>query len=194
MKRKLGSIIGLFLFCLVMMPHFSFAQEEMMDGEQMVMESPTPTVSITPTPDYPLPYPGLLPDSPLYFLKATRDRVIGFMISDSLKKADFNMLQADKRIGAAVILFDTKDRENQELAVSTVSKAMNYFEEALQKAREAKKQGESISEIKGRMKRADEMYVYLLQKAQKKSSSDIAQAINVELARLNQFSKQIKGL
>ena len=54
----------------------------------------------TPTPNYLLPYPGMLPDNPLYMLKAMRDRVINFLIADSQKKAEFYLLQSDKRLNA----------------------------------------------------------------------------------------------
>ena len=50
---------------------------------------------------YELPYPGILPDNPLYFLKAIRDNVLGFFITDPLKKADYSLLMADKRLQSA---------------------------------------------------------------------------------------------
>lgn len=66
--------------------------------------------SLTPTPtpkvDYLLPYPGILPDHPLYFLKAFRDRILEALIVDPLRKAEFYLLQADKRVGMAMFAAD----------------------------------------------------------------------------------------
>src|SRR5438552_3561844 len=54
--------------------------------------------------DYQLAYPGLLPDHPLYFLKAARDKVYAFFISSPVKKAEFDLLQADKRVESSYLL------------------------------------------------------------------------------------------
>lgn len=104
-----------------------------------------PTITLTPAPvntssSYQLPYPGILPDSPLYVVKVLRDKIIGFLISDPLTRADFDLLQADKRLSASVYV-QKFSPQKQEIIVSTVSKAENYFEEALGQIDLAKKQG-----------------------------------------------------
>jgi hypothetical protein len=48
--------------------------------------------------EYYLPYPGLLPDNPLYYLKAIRENIQKFFISDPLRKAQFDLLQANKTL------------------------------------------------------------------------------------------------
>jgi len=73
---------------------------------------------------YPLPYPGILPNNPLYPLKALRDRVLEFLIRDPLKKADFYLLMSDKRLNMGIFL---TDRKQPSLAESTVSKGEKYF-------------------------------------------------------------------
>lgn len=100
--------------------------------------------------DYALPYPGMLPDSPLYNLKVLRDKIISFLISEPLKKAEFNLLQADKRLQAGVFLIN-KDKTKTALAISTISKGQNYFEEAVQKLKEAKNQGKDIGSLLDRL-------------------------------------------
>lgn len=94
--------------------------------------------------EYELPYPGILPDNPLYFLKAVRDNVLGFLISDPLRKADYNLLMADKRLAASKALLDEK---KYDLAVTTLSKSGNYFDQAISKAAEAKARGENADPI-----------------------------------------------
>lgn len=114
-------------------------------------DSAVSSSSITPTPEplYSLPYPGLLPDSPLYFLKVSRDRVISFLISDSLRKAEFDILQADKRLSGGVKLVEKK---NYVLAESTFSKGLNYFESSIGNIQQAKKEGRDIKPLWQRMK------------------------------------------
>ncbi len=68
--------------------------------------SPAPTVTPVPI-EYVLPYPGLLPTHPLYFIKSLRDSVIEFLITDAVSKADFYILQADKKLNMGVVLHGT---------------------------------------------------------------------------------------
>lgn len=94
--------------------------------------------------NYELPYPGLLPDNPLYFLRVIRDKIVGFLIADPLKKAEFNLLQADKRLNAGIYLFN---KGKVSISISTISKAENYFEESLGKAKKARQEGMEIQEM-----------------------------------------------
>lgn len=105
--------------------------------------------------EYELPYPGILPDNPLYFLKAVRDNVLGFLISDSLRKADFQLLQADKRLAASKALLDKK---KYDLAITTLSKSGNYFDQAISKAAEAKGQGENADSLIARLLEASKKH------------------------------------
>lgn len=74
--------------------------------------------------DYALPYPGILPDHLLYPLKVFRDRILEFLIRDQLRKIDFYLLMADKRLNMGVFL---TDKNKPELAETTVSKGEKYF-------------------------------------------------------------------
>lgn len=74
--------------------------------------------------DYDLPYPGILPDHPLYPLKVFRDRILEFLIRDQLRKIDFYLLMADKRLNMGIFL---TDKNKPELAETTVSKGEKYF-------------------------------------------------------------------
>ena len=80
--------------------------------------------------DYYLPYPGILPDSPFYWVKMARDRVQLWLTPSPLKKAEKLLLYADKRLGAGYSLVDGgKER----LGVSTLTKAEKYLERAGEK-------------------------------------------------------------
>ena len=53
---------------------------------------------------YVLPYPGLLPNHPLYFIKKFRDQIIEMLIVDPQRKSEFYLLQSDKYLSASVLL------------------------------------------------------------------------------------------
>src|SRR3990167_744470 len=46
---------------------------------------------------YDLPYPGILPDHPLYVFKTTRDKILEFFTRGNIKKAELYLLFSDKR-------------------------------------------------------------------------------------------------
>lgn len=109
------------------------------------MSSESAGLNPTPTVEYTLPYPGILPDNPIYPIKALRDRMVSLLIGDPLKKSLFNLLQADKRLQSAVYLLYTPDEKHIQLAESTISKGQNYFEEAVSQIEVARKRGKPIS-------------------------------------------------
>ena len=53
---------------------------------------------------YDLPYAGMLPDNPLFFIKNVRDKILEFATRDQIKKASLYLLFADKRIRMAIEL------------------------------------------------------------------------------------------
>lgn len=61
---------------------------------------------------YNLPYPGLLPDHPLYVFKKTRDNILVFATRDTMKKAQLYLLLSDKHIAMAVEL-ENKGKDQQ---------------------------------------------------------------------------------
>ena len=95
--------------------------------------------------EYTLPYPGLLPDNPLYFLRAIRDTVQSMLVSDPLKKAEYYLLQADKGISASSVLFQKK--ETTELAAATTNDALMYYDKSLEAVIAAKKLGQDTHGI-----------------------------------------------
>lgn len=191
MKRKLYSIALCLFLILVAKP--SFAQEGEMTGE-IVIASPSPIITITPTPNYVMVYPGILPDNPLYGIKTLRDKVVSFMIGDPLKKAEFDLLQADKRIGAALLLIETGERDQQELALSTISKGQNYYEDAIHKLAEAKSQGSGSTDMVTLMKRAVEQHIYKMQQSKKKLPKDLQPTMEQLIQRSLRFQSQVKTM
>lgn len=150
------------------------------------------------TVDYQLPYPGLLPDSPLYFLKVIRDKIINFLISDSLKKAEFDLLESDKRFNAAFYLlgkttFSSVDKK-KDLVVSTISKGENYFEEAIVKTREAKKQGSNTEDILKKLFLSNKKHQEILKETEKKLPQQERRSLVFLQKRIVGFEKEVNLL
>lgn len=95
--------------------------------------------SSTPTPkpenvsgqinvEYKLVYPGLvMPDNPLWYIKALRDKIQYLLTFNSEKKSELNLLYADKRLQYAKTLFD---KEKYDLGYETLTKAEKYLDRA----------------------------------------------------------------
>ncbi len=82
--------------------------------------------------EYPLPNPGILPDSPVYFLKVARDQTILWFIKDPLQKAFYLLFLSDKRLAAGGI---------------SVVKAEDYFKQAVDQGVIAKKSGKDTTDL-----------------------------------------------
>jgi hypothetical protein len=91
---------------------------------------------------YQLPYPGLLPDHPLYGIKTIRDWIVAFFNRDPLKKADIYLLTSDKKAAMALALMK---KGKYQLAITTLSKGEKYFLKIPQLIKAAEKQGVSPS-------------------------------------------------
>ncbi|GEM_PF-1294362 len=141
---------------------------------------------------YELAYPGMLPDNPLYFLKTMRDAVVRFLISDSLKKAEFNLLTSDKRIYAAQLL---ADNDKSELALETLLKSNNYMHEAVVSLSKAKEEDKNInpilSNLKTSVKKHREVVSRQIAPNMPENMSDM---INRELDRLEDIEKSADNL
>lgn len=93
---------------------------------------------------YYLPYPGMLPDSPLYKVKAARDRVMLWLTANEEKKAKRELLYADKRIGAAAALLEGG---KPDLAITTATKAEKYLESAINRVKRLSRAGRDVKSI-----------------------------------------------
>ncbi len=121
--------------------------------------------------EYKLPYPGLLPDNPLCFLKNVRDNLSGFFISKPIDKANFALLQSDKFVSASYLLV-TQEQPKVDLAQSIFSQSQDYFEEAIAQTIAAKKQGTDILEMTNKLKEANQKHVQILQTIEHQVSAD----------------------
>ena len=108
--------------------------------------SPSPSPSKTEKEinvDYKFPYPGkIMPDSPLWSLKAGRDIAWYKLSFTPSKKADLALLFSDKRLLLAKSLFENK---KPDIALSTLTKGEKYLEMAWNNEEMARKNGEDTS-------------------------------------------------
>lgn len=140
--------------------------------------------------DYTLVYPGLLPDNPLYVLKVLRDRLVGFFISDPLKKSAFDLLQADKRLNAGVYL-SQEPKIDEGLIVSTISKGENYFSESIDQLDLAKKQGGVVGVQVNTLEIAGKKHMQVLYDLQQNMPSTARAALQREINRVTDFEKRV---
>ncbi len=94
---------------------------------------------------YYFPYPGkILPDSPFWPLKALRDKIWIFMTRDLGKRAELKLLCADKRLISSRMLFE---KDKPEIALSTLTKAEKYLEEAVNIEEQSRGEGSDTSTL-----------------------------------------------
>jgi len=92
--------VSIFLFSLIIF-------YSLLLTEQVSAQPPA-----TPTPvDYQLPYPGILPDHPLYTFKKLRDWLLITFNRHPLKKAELYLLFSDKKIGMSDLLLEKRKLE-----------------------------------------------------------------------------------
>lgn len=139
---------------------------------------------------YSLPYPGILPDNPLYKLKVIRDFVMGFFISDPVKKSNYNLLMADKRTSASQILFDSG---KQKLALDTISKAQNYYELAIEQVDLSRKQGEFAAVDISKLIESGNVRIFILKNMKKYVTSNLKLGFRNELKKAYFLNLQAKN-
>lgn len=132
---------------------------------------------------YELPYPGILPDHPLYLIKMIRDRLIDFLTRDSLKKAKLYLLYSDKRVSTALML---ENKGKYKLAITTLAKGEKYFLKIPDLILQAKKQGlSSGSEFIDQLKNSNKKHREVINNLLKTTPKD-QQSIMMEIIKINQ--------
>lgn len=175
--RLLGRLflITAFIFLIPLFTYIMISQSE------AAIETPQEKVI------YNLPYPGILPDHPLYPIKALRDKMRDFLTRDNLKKAELYLLYSDKR--AAMSLALAKKGKSQK-AIDTFSKGEKYFLKIPALLKAAKQQGGQ----------APSSFVETLNLSNAKHKEMIAelikilpQGLNESLSQLSELNSQVKN-
>lgn len=126
MSKTILSILAvLILFWAFLKPSFAVNQS-------IVTPTPTPLV------DYTLPFPGILPDHPIYFIKNLRDRILLAMTRNPLKKSEYLLLFSDKHLAMGKLLIEDK---KEKLGSETLLKGESYLLSSLDRLSESKGAG-----------------------------------------------------
>lgn len=137
--KKILLLIGVFTAA------FAILTVSILESSSVSYQFTSPAVS-APLPNtknfevnYILPFVGkVLPDSPLWPLKAARDRVWYAITSSPLRKAELALLFSDKRLASGEQLLREK---KVDIAVSTLTKGEKYLETAVEEEIIARSQG-----------------------------------------------------
>jgi len=196
---------GFIILCLFLLFGFyaqiSFAQTEgveinkQTEGKGSVLENnatDSAETTIEEEVQYELAYPGMLPDNPLYFLKTFRDAVVKFLISDPLKAAEFNVLTANKRAYAALLL---AQNQKGELAIVTLSKSNNYLHEAVVSLSKAKEKKMDIGSILDRLDKSVKKHRQVFsQQIMPIIPESMKKDLEREINRLSEIEKSVYSL
>jgi len=136
---------------------------------------------------YNLPYPGLLPDSPLYFVKIARDRITDFLTRDNFKRAELYLLYSDKRAAMSLIL---ARKGKSQLAIDTFTKGEKYFLKIPDLLKSIKKQGgQAPSNFLETLKLSNAKHKEIVDELIK----ILPQGLDQSLTQLSDLNQQIKN-
>jgi hypothetical protein len=129
--------------------------------------------------NYSLPFPGkVLPDSPLWPVKALRDRVWLFLTTNDSRRAELKLLFADKRLGSAQLLFE---KDKPEIGFTTLTKAEKYLEEAVTQEKLNREQKLDTTDFLLRLANASLKHYEVMEEILKSAPDDAKpQVINVQ--------------
>ncbi len=176
LMKNFGRYLLLITFIIVI----PFATYFVLGASDSLIKTPQEKVA------YNLPYPGLLPDSPLYLTKIVRDRIADFLTRDNLKKAELYLLYSDKRAAMSLVL--ARKGKNQ-LAIDTFTKGEKYFLKIPNLLKSAKKQGgQAPSNFFETLKLSNAKHKELIEELIK----ILPQGLNQSLTQLSNLNQQIK--
>jgi len=139
-----------------------------------VSPSVTPLPSPKPEIQYYLPYPGILPDHPLYPLKMVRDRIWLWLTTNSLRKVEVLLLFADKRLGAGKALIEGN---KVSLGLTTIEKAEKYLERAVNQLEREKTKGPELGKLGEKLKTASQKHEEIIAELKENLTGDTKVAL-----------------
>ena len=174
--KKIGRYLLLIAFIIII----PFVTYFVLGASDSLVKTPQEKIA------YNLPYPGLLPDSPLYLAKIVRDRITDFLTRDNLKKAELYLLYSDKRAAMSLLL---ARKGKSQLAIDTFSKGEKYFLKIPDLLKSAKKQGgQTPSNFIETLKLSNAKHKELIEELIK----ILPQGLNLSLVQLTDLNQQVK--
>lgn len=173
--------------------------------ELIIVSQPTLVQAVTPTPtkspdqaamvekvDYILPYPGILPDHPLFPLKQLRDFILERLIIDPVRKIEFYLLQADKRLNMGVFL---AEKGKMSLAQDSIAKGEKFMEQAVTTVNTLKREGKEVpvhvgQRLENSMLKHVEVLEEIIAKADEPERSGLTDSLNLVKSLQANFTAQ----
>lgn len=170
---------GRYIFLIAFIALVPFATYFVLGASNTLVKTPQEKVI------YNLPYPGLLPDSPLYITKVARDRITDFLTRDNLKKAELYLLYSDKRVSMSLSM---ASKGKNQLAIDTFMKGEKYFLQIPDLLKSAKQQGgQAPSSFVETLKLSNAKHKELIGELIKV----LPQGLNESLAQLSDLNLQV---
>ncbi len=132
MKSKIAGATATIIIALLILSVSIFKSASIKYAySPMVLSEKVDSKAVHGSIDYLLSYPGKIhPDNPLWYIKVIRDKVWHILTFNQDKKAELNLLFADKRLNSARELFN---KNKPDLGFSTLTKSSKYLEKAIPK-------------------------------------------------------------
>lgn len=140
--------------------------------------------------EYYLPYPGILPDNPLYKAKMVRDWVRLRLTFDQVEKAGRELLYADKRINAAIVLVEGGKAN---LGVATATKAEKYLARAVGRTLSLAKQGKDVKSLLLTLAKATAKHVEILEDLAARSTDQNQQVLTATVTSTRALQQEISS-
>jgi len=148
--KKIVVLVSILFFSLAIHP--VIAQE---NGNKIA-----PELDKIATAEYKLPYPGMLPSSPLYKLKTLRDKFVLALITDPHKKAAKHLQLADRQLFEALKVAESGDIP---LAIHSAFKGEHQMTQLVDNLKSAIYSGEKLDlELTDKAHRASFRHLELL--------------------------------
>jgi len=140
--------------------------------------------------DYYLPYPGILPDHPLYWLKMIRDRLLLAFTKKPTDRFERLLLYADKRVGAAKALIEGGKTE---LGATTATKAEKYLNQTVNQFKDLAKSGKATPEMNSKISKALLKHEEVLTGVLDKVSDQTKPVLEQTIGKIQSNYKKIKS-
>jgi hypothetical protein len=161
-------------------------------AQDTVPASPSATpVMVQEKVEYYLPYPGVLPDSPLYKVKMIRDSIRKYLTLNPLRRATLELLYADKRINAAQVLMEGGKTA---LAIETATKAEKYLEMSVNKSVELYEEGKDSKSLLLTQKTSVAKHLEILEAMASKTSSDDRKVLDSSLNATRMLAEKLSRI
>lgn len=193
-----------FLFISILFAILIISKTPVVRAEDTVVQTDTPigtdapaTQSSSVVPErvnYELPYPGMLPDNPLYILKVIRDGLVKMLINDPFKRAQFSLLSSDKRMYAGKMLVE---KGKDKLAIETIAKSNNYLDDAIVAIQNVKKLNPKNTDFKPflqQMKSAAQKHRDIIDDLKPSIDKEFLQQYLLEAKRIDNTKKIVESL